>query len=142
MTSTLCRYAEDDARAAGLSLPRRQTDDELASYMAVAGHILFQLGDPNLDNQKRNIAIQVFLQFDAATIFAFGLAWLQRWKQNCEAPWYKEWEHILQRGSPAELYDILLSHEQERVRQRTSMPFAEMLGFERVLEIKRKWRRE
>ena len=94
-----------------------------------------------MDNAKRNIAVQVFLDFSVGEIIAFGAAWLKKWKNNSRESWYQEWAEIIARGSPAELQEILLSASPERVRQRSSMPFAEMLGFDTVLAIKRRWRR-
>jgi hypothetical protein len=104
--------------------------------------VLFLSGDPNLDNVKRNIAVQVFLDFSVAEIVSFGAAWLKKWEYKNAESWHQEWTEILARGSPSELTDILLSPAPDRVRQRSSMPFAEMLGVDKVLSIKRRWRHE
>lgn len=135
-------YAQADAEAAGLLAPNPGTPEVLAAFMSKAGNVLFLPGDPNLDNQKRNIAIQVFLSFEMSEIIAFGRAWLQKWIRNSHTRWHQEWTLILDRGDPAEITDILLSHHQDRMRQRLSMPFAEMLDFSVVLAIKRKTRNE
>jgi hypothetical protein len=139
--ATLLGYAQADAKATGLSVPGPATPEALVDFMAHAGEHLFLPGDPNLDSQKRNVAIQVFLAFEIPAIVAFGKAWLQRWQQNSHTSWHQELAEIFERADPADLSDILLSHDQESVRQRSSMPFAEMLEFDVVLGIKRKWRR-
>jgi hypothetical protein len=113
---------------------------ELADSLNRSGYVLFIPGDPNLDNAKRNIAVQVFLDFSVGELVAFGTTWLKKWASNNKESWYQEWTKIIARGSATELQEILLSASPERVRQRSSMPFAEMLGFDTVLAIKRRWR--
>lgn len=135
-------YVQADAAVTGLRTPEQDTPEALADFMSVAGESLFLPGDPNLDNAKRNVAIQVFLTFEMSEIVEFGRAWLRRWQQNTQERWYQEWVDIIDRADCTELSDILLSHDQERVRQRLSMPFAEMLGFSVVLDIKRRGRFE
>lgn len=107
---------------------------------AAHGDVLLIPGDPNLDNAKRNIAVQVYLEFTAEEMAEFGTACLKKWECNIGESWYQEWSEIIERGSAAELQEILLSAAPDPVRQRSSMPFAEMLGSDAVLAIKRRWR--
>lgn len=111
--------------------------DDLASFMSRAGDILFLPGDPNYDNQKRNIAIQVFLKFHPNQIFDFCKNWLDKWSRNKTSLWHQEWMALSERSDPVELADVLLSHHEQRVRQRLSSPLGEMLDFEVILRIKR-----
>lgn len=111
--------------------------DDLASFMSRAGDVLFLPGDPNYDNQKRNIAIQVFLRFNSNQIFDFCKNWLDKWSHNKTSLWYQEWMAISERSDSEELADILLSLHEQRVRQRSSSPLGEMLDFETILRIKR-----
>ena len=138
----LWAYARIEAKQTGQPVPSSIEPRELTDCMNRNGDVLFISGDPNLDNVKRNIAVQVFLDFSVAEIIAFGAAWLKKWENNNKESWYQEWSEIITRGSRSELQDILLSAAPQRVRQRSSMPFAEMLGFDTVLSIKRRWRHE
>jgi hypothetical protein len=143
MIESLIKYSVKDALAAGLPMPPCSSDpNELAVFMSRAGDVLFLPGDPNYDNQKRNIAIHVFLSFQHTQIIEFCKEWLEKWSQNKSAPWYREWQAIANRADPEELTDILLSHDEERVRQRISSPLGEMLDFETILRIKRATRHE
>lgn len=137
---SLLVYAQSDAKSTGLSLPADVSQESLVDFMAKAGDLLFIPGDPNLDNQKRNIAIRVFVTFTSREMFEFGRDWLNKWKKYQAASWHKEWVEIVERRDAVELTDILLSSDQNRVRQRLSMPFAEMLDFSTVLQIKRRGR--
>ncbi|WP_138517072.1 hypothetical protein [Rhodoferax bucti] len=137
-SAVLLQYAESDSLTTGMPLPVNTSDpDQLIKFMSRAGGILFLHGDPNLDNQKRNIAIQVFVSFQPNQIFDFCRSWLRKWSQNKGALWYQEWQSITDRADPTELADILLSHDEHRVRQRLSSPVGEMLDFETILKIKR-----
>ena len=135
-------FARMEAGQTGQPIPSSSDPYELADCLNRSGDVLFIPGDPNLDNAKRNLAVQVFLDFPIEEILAFGAAWLQKWVRNSRESWYQEWSGIIARGSASELQAILLSAAPERVRQRSSMPFSEMLGFDTVLAIKRRWRHE
>lgn len=137
-SSTLLKYAAHDSLVTGLALPASSSEvGDLAVFMSRAGEVLFLRGDPNYDNQKRNVAIQVFLEFQPQQIIEFCEKWLEKWRKNKNARWYKEWVGVAERADPEELTDILLSHKEERVRQRLSSPLGEMLDFETILRIKR-----
>lgn len=82
----------------------------------------------------------MYLEFTAEEMAEFGTACLKKWECNIGESWYQEWSEIIERGSAAELQEILLSAAPDPVRQRSSMPFAEMLGSDAVLAIKRRWR--
>jgi hypothetical protein len=105
----------------------------------VASRRAFSLpGDPNWDNQKRNLAIQAYIQFEMPGLFSRGREWcLRQLERREKEPWLQEWIEILDRGDPSELADILLSPDQDRVRQRSSMVFAEEPDYGTVLRIKR-----
>lgn len=139
---TLWAYACNEAKQTGQLAPSSMQPHDLTDSMNRSGDVLFIAGDPNLDNVKRNIAVQVFLDFTLEEIIAFGATWLNKWEKNHKESWHQEWREIIERGSPLEIQDILLSASPQRVRQRSSMPFAEMLGFDTVLSIKRRWRHE
>lgn len=142
-SASLLKYATQDSIASGMLLPKDISDvDNLISFMSRAGDVLFLPGDPNFDNQKRNIAIQVFLNFQPDQIFDFCKKWLDKWKCNRRALWYQEWLAIAERADPNELEDILLSQHEQRVRQRLSSPLGEMLDFETILRIKRSTQHE
>lgn len=138
----LWAHACQEAQQTGQPPPSSMEPLELADSLNRSGYVLFIPGDPNLDNAKRNIAVQVFLDFSVGELVAFGTTWLKKWASNNKESWYQEWTKIIARGSATELQEILLSASPERVRQRSSMPFAEMLGFDTVLAIKRRWRHE
>lgn len=141
--ASLLKYAAQDSSASGIPLPQDISDiDSLTSFMSRAGDVLFLPGDPNYDNQKRNIAIQVFLNFKPDQSFDFCKQWLGKWICNRNALWYQEWMAIAERADASELEDILLSHHEKRVRQRLSSPLGEMLDFETILRIKRATRYE
>lgn len=132
-------YAKADALAIGVDAPPDgSTLQALADFMAVAGDTLFIHGDPNYDNQKRSISIEVFLRFDSTEMVAFGRAWLKKWLKNANQPWYIEWVGIFERADRDEIADILLSHDENRTRQRSSSPLGEMLDVNVVLAIKRR----
>lgn len=132
-------YARADALAIGAhTLPDSSSYRALADFMDFAGDTLFIHGDPNHDNSKRNISIEVFLKFNLNEIVAFGLSWLEKWKKNRNQPWYIEWAAIFERADCDEIADILLSHDDERTRQRSSSPLGEMLDFNVILSIKRR----
>lgn len=134
---TLQNYAREDAISTGLAFPEGLSNDKIVEFLNQAGDLLFMPGDPNLDNQKRNISIQVFLRFSPEVLFNFANLWLERWSVSSAIGWHKEWSQIVDRRDAAELTDILLSSHQDRTRQRLSMPFAQLLGFGAVLKIKR-----
>lgn len=137
--SVLHRYALEDARAAGGPAPDAHNVQEMYASMAQSGDVLFLPGDPNLDNQKRNLAIRAFLEFELNDMISFGRNWCeQQAGLHGDAPWLREWKEIVNRADPDELVDILLSHDENRVRQRISMPYAEMLDFMTVLRVKRR----
>ncbi len=132
-------YAKADALAIGVDAPPDEsTLQTLAEFMAVAGDTIFIHGDPNYDNEKRNISIEVFLRFDSSEIVAFGRAWLKKWLKNANQPWYIEWVGIFDRADRDEIAEILLSHDENRTRQRSSSPLSEMLDVNVVLAIKRR----
>lgn len=133
------RYAQADALAIGLdTVPDASSLRALADFMALAGDIIYIHGDPNHDNEKRNISIEVFLGFEISEIVEFGRLWLEKWKKNKNHSWFAEWAGILERADCDEIADILLSHDAERTRQRSSSPLGELLDFNTILEIKRK----
>jgi hypothetical protein len=137
-SASLLKYAAQDSSASGIPLPKDISNvEELTSFMSRAGEVLFLPGDPNFDNQKRNIAIQVFLKFQPDQIVDFCKNWLDKWTCNSTALWYQEWMAIVERADPYEFEDILLSHHEQRVRQRLSSPMGEMFDFETILRIKR-----
>jgi hypothetical protein len=140
--AALRAHARHEAQQVGRPVPDSYDPMVLAACLNASGEIVFMDGDPNYDNAKRNIAVQVFLEFSIDELVAYGAAWLQKWERNSGESWYLEWSQIIARGSAQEIQDILLSSSPERVRQRSSCPFAEMLGFDRVLAIKRRWGRE
>jgi hypothetical protein len=132
------RYAAADVSAAGRPTPCSDDLTQLAAVMSQAGEHFFLPGDPNWDNQKRNLAIQAYIQFEMPGLFSRGREWcLRQLERREKEPWLQEWIEILDRGDPSELADILLSPDQDRVRQRSSMVFAEEPDYGTVLRIKR-----
>ena len=137
----LLAFAFTESEQLNLAPPVNADAWDIADCLHRNGDLLFLPGDPNLDNTKRDIAVQVFLDFSAQDLIEFGNSWLEKWGENEYTPWHKEWREIIKRGEKSELKDILLSASQERVRQRSSSPFAGMLSFDKVLFIKRRWRK-
>lgn len=141
----LLKYAQEDAAACGQpapELPAEASLDEkivvVARAMAKYGDTLFLPGDPNYDNQKRNLSIRLFLEASPDVLREKGRAWLERWRATKHNTlWFQEWDRLLAQASDAELIHILLSHEQEPTRQRLSQPFAGILTEPVVLSVKR-----
>ena len=138
----LRRYADADIARTGCRAREGSGRTDLEESMNACGRAIFGQDDPVHDNVKRNLAVQVFLEFESETIFAFGRAWLEKWRQNEHEAWFQEWRVIVERQDSTELADILLSSDEERIRQRLSMPFVGMLDFDAVLRTKRRFRCE
>lgn len=141
----LLKYAQEDAAACGQPAPELPAEASLDEKIAVVvramakyGDTLFLPGDPNYDNQKRNLSIRLFLEASPEVLREKGRAWLERWRATKhDSLWFREWDHLLAQASDAELIHILLSHEQEPTRQRLSPPFAGVLTKAIVTDVLR-----
>lgn len=136
--SYIKQYAMEDASISGVPLPSLEglDDDwkiiELARFMSEHG----SLGDPG-DVIKRNLAIRAMIEFPVDAIRSFGLQWLERHRHaHGNAPWFCEWQEILQSASNDALARIYLSSDQESTRRRLSRPTG-MLGYDVSLSVKR-----
>lgn len=138
----LRRYACIDAEASGLEFDIEEglsEEDEiiaLGRFMAHCGRYMEE--DANGDNQKRNIAIRLFMDADLETIRKYGRAWLGKWQNKYEnQPWFTEWSSIIETATDDRLVYILLSADEDATRIRSSMPFPGLLDFDVVLKVKR-----
>lgn len=139
--SYLLKYAFEDKKATGRQMPALDGYSEsgqivlISRYMATCGR--YPDDDPNLDSQKRNLAIRTFIDHDIDKIRAHGIAWLERFAaEHGHAPWYSEWYRILRESSDEEIARIYLSSDEESDRLRISRPTG-LLTEGVALEVKR-----
>lgn len=134
----LMYHSKTDALITGLPIPENPNIRDLVDYLSLAGDAIYMHGDPNLDNQKRNISIEVFLSFDLQDIVSFGKSWLKKWEKNKNQFWHREWVEIIERADYEEISEILLASHSESTRKRSSSPLGELLDFDVMLSIKRR----
>jgi hypothetical protein len=139
---SLLMYASQDAAIKGLPMPKvsglstADTITCLARFMSDCE--MFLPDDPNLDNQKRNLAIRMFIDYPIDEIREYSKRWIDKFRQQeANSPWFKEWEIILATFTDEDLIKIYLSSDQESTRRRISRPTG-LLPFDVSLEVKQK----
>lgn len=139
--ATLRFFAQADATAKRSLLPvfnsRTAVDEAIALARFMAHSEQFLPEDWNLDNQKRNVAIRMFLDFPLDVLRQHGHNWLERWRnKNGMTLWFQEWQQLIETAPDDVLARVLLSSEEEPTRQRLSMPFSGLLEADVVLQVK------
>lgn len=134
-------YAQEDAKNKGVVPPIVDTasmENEiviLARFIASSDQFL--PGDWNLDNQKRNLAIRLFIDFSFDEIRQYGNARLDKLSiDNSNFTWIQEWRKLLNPGSDDALARVLLSADEESTRLRSSKPISGLLDADTALQIK------
>lgn len=141
-SSYLKKYASQDALISGKDMPDVEGLSEPEMIICLSRFMsdceVFLPGDPNLDNQKRNLAIRLFIDFSINEIRRNGKSWLCKFEsQHGDALWFKEWTNILDTFSDEDLVKIYLSSDEVSTRRRISRPTG-LLPFDVSLEVKRK----
>lgn len=135
-------YASQDALFCGKTMPDVDGLSEPEAIICLSRFMsdceVFLPEDPNLDNQKRNLSIRLFIDFSINEIRESGKLWLNKFKsQHGHALWFKEWTDILDTFSDDELIKIYLSSDETSTRRRISRPTG-LLPFDVSLEVKQK----
>lgn len=132
--------AKAEALQTGLATPAKGSLKDYARFLMEYGKQLYGKGDPNGDSQKRNLSVEIFVEFEPDAWRRQGKMWLERHAGHSNDLWHKEWVSLLNTADDEDLAKILLSSDEESIRQRISQPWLGLMSFQRVLEIKREGR--